>query len=170
MCRGIQYYQFEDINNLACGRAFAAIDYYNELSMKCTREYLTDYTAAIEGIISDPKKINIGKIALLNMQLKERLDMIVAPETIYKVASVTYFDETESPYGFDFKYSQKKVSLWKKEKVEDFFLRTHVKSLIPLTNLSDEDLQTYMKVGAEVDQEHLKTISTMLSNKAEKKG
>jgi len=164
--KGIQYYQFEDINNLMSGRAFAAIDYYNELQMRCTREFLQAHCTAMGNILSDRNQINIGKLALLNQQLKERLDMILDVDIIYKIASVVYFDDTEKPYNYDFRYGYKKIETWKKSQdINDFFLSRLIKTLIPALNLSDQDLKTYMKVGEKVNQEHLKNIFSLLSEK-----
>ena len=164
-CGGIDHYEFEDINNLMCGRAFAAIDFYNELGMKCTREFLQAHCAAVQEILNPKTPIDIFKLNTLNVQLQERLDMVIDSETIYKIASVVFFDKTEKPYSYDFKYGQKKIERWKKEEGLDFFLRKPIRNLIPALEISDKDFLAYMKVGQEINREHLGSISTMLSSK-----
>jgi len=162
---GVQYYQFKDINTLMSGRAFTALDFYNEFSMKCDREFLQAHTTAIENILNS-KQINITDIAILNKQVKERLDMILIPDQVLKIASVVYFDKTESPYGYDHGYNHDKIKAWKgSEKVLDFFLQTPVRNLIPAINLSKSDLETYITIADKVNTEHLKKISTLLSEK-----
>ena len=101
---GVQYYQFKDINNTMSGRAFAALDFYNELDMKCNRDYLLQHTEAVDALLSDPKKINVGELYNLNKQIKERLEFILVPDIVYKLASVVYFDESEAPYDYDYQY------------------------------------------------------------------
>ena len=160
--QGIEYYKFEDINNLPCGRAFAAIDYYGELQMKCTREYLQAHTTAVNNILTDPKKINIPELAKLNWQLKERLDLIFDIDTIYKLASVVYFDKSEKPYSYDFDYGLKKIAKWKSGGVDDFFFCNRIRELIPLIEASDKDLAAYMKAGEMLNKTNLQEIFTSL--------
>jgi hypothetical protein len=160
---GVDYFEFEDPNNLTQGRGFGALNYYKELSMSCTREFLQAHVEAIDKIVRDSKKIDIIEIAKLNLQLKERLDMVIDSLTPYKVASVIFFDATEDPYSFDYGYAMKKIEKWKKEDVASFFLQTPLKSLIPSTLLSEENLENYMKVAREVDQTHFKTILDVTS-------
>jgi len=159
---GVQYYMLEDSNALLCGRAFAASNAYKELSMTCTREFLIAHTEAIETCLKS-KNIDIFKINQLNTQLKERLEMIIDSETPYKLASVLYFDDTESPFTYDYNYANKKIAKWKKENLNDFFLSTPVNQLIPSSLLSEETLQSYLKVAEQVDQEHFQTILSTIS-------
>ncbi len=166
---GIQYYEFEDSNSILSGRGFAATNFYKELSMGCTREFLQAHTEAVRSILRNNKEIDLPGLDKLNMQLIERLEMILDPDTAYKVASVVYFDATENPYSFDYAYAFQKIAKWKKEKVNDFFLQTPVKSLIPSTLWSEETLESYLKVAEAVNKEHLGSIFTMLSGQATQK-
>ena len=156
---GKQYYQFEDINNMMTGRAFTCIDYYHELSSRVTREYLEQHCAKMDELFS-ADSINVMEIAKIESQLKERLTMVVDPDIVYKIASVVYFDESESPWSYDFKYNQKKIERWKSLSLNDFFFMIRVKDLIPLGNLSNQDLETYIKVGEKINKRHLDNLST----------
>jgi hypothetical protein len=166
---GVDYFEFEDPNSLTSGRGFAALNYYKELSMGCTREFLLAHTEAVDKILRDAKKIDIIEVAKLNLQLKERLEMVIDSLTPYKVAAVIFFDKTEDPYSFDYDYAMKKIERWKKEEVARFFLQTPLKSLIPSSLLLEENFQNYMKVAKEVDKVHYKDIldvtSQLLSEK-----
>lgn len=180
---GVQYYHFEDIFNMCAGRAFCAIDYYQELQMKCTREFLQAHiaasnnkiNAAIEAMTVKAGELNLDKVLtplkdnlLLNTQIQERLDMIIDSDTAYKLASVVYFDETESPYGFNYEYAQKKIKAWKKTSAADFFLQAPVRDLIPFGDLTKDDLNNYLIVTDKMNQAHLENIFTMLFNKDKK--
>lgn len=164
---GIKYFEFDDANNIPCGRSFSALSFYEELSMRCTREFLIAHCKATQDIINS-KKIDLYQIAKLNMQLQERLDLIVEPEILYKLASVVYFDESENPYSYDFKYGQEKIIKWKKNKLEDFFLSLPIKKLIPHLSLSDEDLVSSLKITELMNKEHLKSIFTASSPENQK--
>ncbi len=163
---GIKYFRFKDMSKTCCLRSFAAQDVYNELSMRCTREYLEKHTQAMDKIF-EGKSINVQSIAQLNLQLKERLENIYETEIVYKIASVVIFDKTENPYDYDIAYGKEKILRFKKKaNKEPFFITRLFKTLIGSPDMSDKDLLTCMTVGEKITQEHLAVISTMLSNKA----
>ena len=110
------------------------------------------------------KMINEGKlvnIAQLNIQLEERLTMILDPDIVYKIASVVYFDDSEQPYTYYYKYNQKKIADWKADGVDGFFLQLPLDNLIPHLRLSEVDLQAYLKVANQINKQHLETISIL---------
>lgn len=155
------YYEFEDPNNITAGRAFAAQNFYKELSMACTREFLIAHTTAIDKLLRG-KSIDIYEIAKLNAQLKERLDLIIDSITPYKLASVVFFDETEDPFNYDYAYNWKKIERFKQAK-ESFFLSVPVRKLIPSLDWSEETLQNYLMISGKIDQEHHRNLSDVLS-------
>ena len=160
---GIKHYRFKDISKTNCQRMFAANDYYHELSMRCTRDYLLEHTKAIDVVLSS-KNINIGELGVLNTQLKERLDMIYETDLIYKIASVIIFDTNESAYDYDFMYGKEKIQRFKRHtKKHGFFLIKLFKITVGSPNISDKDLLTFMNVGNKITQEHLEVISTIIS-------
>lgn len=165
---GVAYYQFKDISKVKCQRALVVNDWYNELAMRCSRDYLLAHVEAESKILNNPKEINIGTLAQLNQQLKERLDMIYETDIIYKIASVVFFTKDENPYEYDDVQGAEKVKLFKAEvKKKDgwkFFYERLFKGLIGSTNLSEADLKTYMEVGSQITKKHLETISTILSS------
>lgn len=161
---GIQYYQFADVNDMHTGRALQGVDYYNELGMKCTRDYLLAHTTAFDNEVKGTE-INITKLAQLNQQLKERLEMIIPPDIWLKIASVVYWDKTENPYSYDDEYGRKKIEKWKKSDIDAFFLLKPIKDLIPSLNIPIDDLATFTKMETLMNEEHLSVISTMLSRK-----
>jgi hypothetical protein len=165
---GIDNYEFEDPNMLTSGRGFAALNYYKEVTMGCTREYLIAHAELVESILTNPKSINIFEIRKLNAQLKERLTLAIDSLTPYKLLAVMTFDETEDPYSFDYAYALKKIERWKKDEDATFFLRIpQLKNLIPSSLLSEENIQNYMRVAQEVDkmdyQSILESTSQLLS-------
>ena len=161
---GIQYWEFADSNMAPCARMFAAMDFYSEFNMRCSREYLIAHTQAVEEQLNGAKGvIDFMKVAQLHLQLKERLEWIFEPDTAYKYASVIFWDENEDPYSYDFKYGREKIERWKKKEPSSFFLSMPVKRLFPLSDISNNDLQDYLKVQMKVSDQHLENIFTILS-------
>ena len=159
---GVNYYQFKDIAKIKCQRALTVNDFYNELTMRATRDFLIQHTEAVEKILNS-NNIDIFKVNTLNNQLKERLEMIYETDIIYKIASVVYFTKEESPYEYDDLVGREKIDLFKSQG-DAFFFKTLFKNLIGSVDISDKDLATYMKVGKEITTEHLRNISTIMSN------
>lgn len=168
---GISYWEFPDKNIAPCHRMFAAMDFYNEFNMRCTREYLIAHCEAFrEKLNGQGGVVDLISVSQLYVQLQERLQWIFEPETAYKYASVVFMDQSESPYAYDHKYNQEKIRRWKQHAPEDFFLSMPVKKLFPLLDLSKDDFQDYLKVLRKIDQKHLETIFTMLSSNQRTKG
>ncbi|KKN74643.1 hypothetical protein LCGC14_0388450 [marine sediment metagenome] len=166
---GVNYYKFKDISKVKCQRALTCNDFWNELSMRTTRDFLIKHTKAMETVLTDNTKIDIGKLFKLNQQLQERLEMIYETDIIYKIASVMFFTKDENILDYDDLLGREKIDLFKRQDREDermgFFFGTLFKSIIGSTDMSDKDLATYMTVGSQITTEHLKTISTILSKK-----
>jgi len=160
---GKDFYNFTDSFNIPCERALDAIDIYEEMSMRCTRDFLVAHVKAVKNILTS-NKIDIFEIHKLVTQLEERLELIVYPKLIKKLASVYYFDESENPYKYDAKYAEVKIKLWDEEKLEDFFLLQPIQKLIPSYDISGIDLETYSMITEQMDKLHLESLFTHLSS------
>ncbi len=163
---GMKYFEFVDSNMAPCNRMFTAMTFYNELKMRCDRDYLTAHCQAVRDILSGKSGgVDLVQLGKLTLQLQERLEFILEPETALKYASVVIFDETEDPYAYDFKYNlEVKIPRWKKEDLGGFFLSMPVKKLFPHLNLSQDDLNQSLEIIKKIDQVHLKDILGTLSS------
>jgi hypothetical protein len=163
-CGGVTYYAFDDIYNQPYERALTALDFYEEFRMRTSFDFLKLHTAAVDDILSNPKTINVGTIHSLNKQLKERLDWIVSPDLLYKLASVVYFDKNESPYVYDHKYGADKIKHWKKHsEMNAFFLQQPIIKLHPFLADCEVDFQSYSILVKKLEATHLENIITKLS-------
>lgn len=159
------YYHFTDSFKMPAARALCAMAVYSELQMRCTKEYLLKHIRATEAILNPvDKKINLTALALINNNLKERLELMPFPDHIYKLASVIFFDETESPFNYDFSYNNKKIEEWKKSpELIDFFLRMPFSDLMPFSNISKERAGNYFRVAEMINEVHVNKLSELLS-------
>lgn len=163
--KGKSYLMFDDPMAAPTGRSLCAITIYDEFDQRCNREYLKLHTRAMTKLLSDPKKINIEAIAILNRNLSERLDMAMFPDHVYKLASVIFFDENESPYNYDYKYNQQKIEEWKaSEGTLDFFLKTPLRDLIPSLKLPEDNAEMFFQVASQMDQLYLNDLQEILSS------
>jgi hypothetical protein len=157
---GVQYYQFNNIYQMSCLRALTALDYYDEFNQRVDREYLLKHTEAVNKILSDPKSININKLAQLNRFLEERTKFIFDADLAYKLASVMFFDESENPYFYDHKYGQTKIEKWKKDMTIDaFFLQQPLMDLMPCLKHLNGSTRNYSQIVEKVKSHHAKYLS-----------
>jgi hypothetical protein len=118
----------------------------------------------MEKILSDPKKISIQWIAQLNINLKERLGLMPLSDSIYKMASVIFFDDSESPYSYDFEYNKSKIEEWKQSgETLDFFLSRLSTELIPSLQPATGNAKTYFQVTEKIDAIHRGHLTEVLS-------
>ncbi len=160
----VDYWMFDSSNEVPTGRFFAAMGVYSEMEMNADKEYLITHTKAMDKLLSDPKKIRLDYIMLLNINLRERLELMPMPEYIYKLASVIFFDKSESLYAYDYDYNKLKIERWKAAGgTLDFFSRTPLKELVPSLSLPEKDTQTYLTTVKLVNETHQMLHSGILS-------
>ena len=120
---GRKYYCYEDITNLPLQRGRAALACFNEIEMRCSREFLVRFTEAMDEVLQS-NRIDIYRINMLNGLLKDRLSLTADLELCYRLAAIVYFDETENPAVYEPEYGAKKIERWRKDmKVSDFFMQ-----------------------------------------------
>ena len=163
---GKDYWMFDSTNEVPTGRFFAAMGIYAEMEMNCDKEYLETHVRAMDKILSDPKKISLKHVVQLNTNLKERLDLMPMSDYVYKLASVIFFDKTESLYAYDYDYNRLKIEKWKATGgTLDFFSSTPLKELVPSLSMPAKDTQTYLTVTRLINETHLQLHSDILSGK-----
>ena len=163
---GTDYWMYDSAMEVPTGRFFAAMGIYTEMEMNCSKDYLLSHCKAMEKLLSDPKKIQLTYIMQLNINLRERLDLMPFPDFIYKLASVIFFDKTESLYSYDYDYNKLKIEKWKAAGgTLDFFSKTPLAELVPSLRMPEKDTQTYLTVSKMVEEMHHLLHLDILSEK-----
>ena len=155
--KGVQYYMFNDPFEVSAGRGLYSMTFFEEMLARVDRDYLLYHVKAMENVLSNPSKTDLSTIVKLNDNLKERLEFQIAlPEHVYKLASVIFFDKSESPFRYDADYNRKKIEMWQKDaEAYDFFLQTPLKTLIPFLQLPQEGTAAYLAALNKISQRHL---------------
>lgn len=165
---GVEYFEIENVYTLPVHRGIGAVHIYRELKMNCDDEFLKAHVAASENIYNG-KRIGIdeiSKLKQLNNQLKERLYNIIDTDLVYKLASVVFFDKTESPFEYDWEYARKKIIHWKKHaSVSAFFLQEPLIRLLPFLKQQNVNFQTYSEAIAVFNQVQWDSLWNLLSEK-----
>ncbi len=142
---GEQYYEFDSLLDVPPLRYKRADQFYIEVDMRIDRETLIKLVdKAIEHCNSD--NIKIVNVVSLLMDIKDRTEMIIETETLYRLASCVYFTLDEDLSTYDFDYNEKKLKLFKEQPIGDFFFGKLMKDLIPQSNISQTDLEVFLKI------------------------
>lgn len=151
--------RFTDEFNIPSERGFAAFHHYEKLVRRADDKFLNTHTEAVDKILDNPTIVKIGELKKLNTDLRERLTMFYPPDLIWNLASVLFFDETENPYSYDSVYAEQKIARWKKSKdIYDFFLLHPFKDLMPQSNISKEDFNSFLRIANLIDQKHWEAL------------
>lgn len=165
---GRKYYCFEDINNLPYQRGRYALAVFNEIQMRCSREFLLEFTKKMDEELHK-QTIDIFTIKQLNDMMKDRLTLVADLDLCYKLASIVYFDETERPEVYEPAYAEKKIARWKKDMdVESFFLQKPLRELMPYLTNAIGDFNGYFLLNEELNLLHsdLMRLNTLMKDKS----
>lgn len=151
---GRKYYCFEDINNLPYQRGRAALSAFNEIQMRCSREFLLRYTKEVENTLHS-NEIDIFRLNELNNMLKDRLSLTADMDLCYRLAAIVFFDESEKPEVYEPAYAEKKIARWKKDQsVESFFLQKPLTELMPFLTNAVGDLDGFFQLNEQLNALH----------------
>jgi len=153
--KGQDFYQFESPLDMPVARWHYSSVFNEELQMGITKEDLEDILGMIQ------EHLNAGDLVSASFQLKDlqyRVENIYDTEIAYKLASVVFFTLEEDLTNYDNAYNQEKIALFKTKKMEDFFLNTPAKDLIPFGNLSATDMKIFLTMNQARLQEHRKIV------------
>jgi len=159
---GRTYYKYSDPFNIPYERGLKAVVFYEEARMKITYEYLQDHVNATDKLLKS-QKIDIFKIKQLNDVMKERLSWHFDTDILYKLASIVFFDKTENPTTYDYKYNAEKIKFWKEHKtIEDFFFQVPMLELMPFLKDLDMSLRNYSEITEAMTQLHSELVSSLV--------
>ncbi len=117
--------------------------YYDDVNRKVSSKDITDFTEATINFINKQKLVEAGE---LQKELQHRVkEWVFEPTTLFKYASVLYFDLQENIEDYDIDYNNTKIELWSKKKdVLRMFLKDLMTNAETLLNLSKEDFSDYL--------------------------
>lgn len=166
---GKKYYQCATAMELAAGRGIQAMLIYDEFRQKCDKEYLDKHIRATELLLKGANGVvtmdHLMQIRTINNNLKERVDLVGMPDHVFKLASVYFWDESESPYYYDYEYNKRKIEEWKAfPDALSFFLTKPLKEYLPFLESDEMNAETYLKIADLIDKRTRAEVQAVLSN------
>lgn len=160
--KGTNFFEFVDFNEMPVKRALYSINFLNEVSQKLTKERLISYLDAIEEELNKPEG-RLTRIHRIIFSLRERIEMIFEPESVFKLASVVYFTDNENPNDYSAKQGFLNIDIFKTVKDHDFFLSVPIRKCMPQHNLSDDDLLKFLEIAKKINKTESKNVQSMSS-------
>jgi hypothetical protein len=108
-----------------------------------TRKYLEDYKKSIHS--KEPLPELLEKAIELQSEMKYRSEWLFEPTSLYKYASVIYFDLQEDITDYDMDYNHDKIKHWsKKKELLKVLLKELMENVEGLLTLSNESFKEYL--------------------------
>ena len=117
-------------------------DDINEFS-DTTKKYIADYKLSLHK--GEPKPELLQKAEELQDELIYRSTWLFEPTSLFKYASVIYFDLSEDIRDYDMAYCNTKIEFWSKKKtLLTLILKELMSGVENLLSLSNEDFLAYL--------------------------
>ena len=138
--------------------------YYDDATRKVSASDIEEFCNTTISLLDKGKKTEAGA---LQLELKHRVkEWIFEPTTLFKYASVLYFDLQENILDYDIQYNNDKIVNWSKKKsVLRLFLKELMENANSLLELSSEDFTHYLsQLQEKIDQQQKSVIKEGQSN------
>ncbi len=95
--KGVKYYQFKKDSQIRYGRYMVLQNFLQEVNFRMSTDTLKTYISKITDQLNGTKGvINVGNALELLGHMKHLTELAFEPDTVYRMASVLFFDESES--------------------------------------------------------------------------
>ena len=155
---GIRYFNYTSLSSIPTYRALAIQTYFKEAQEGLDLEKIKAFNSAIK---ASANKGNLEDVFKYASWIEEAVKFIYQPDIYFKLASIWYLDESESPVYYDYEYNRRKIAGWMKGGVSaelDFFYSTAMSEWIPDLAFSTEDLEAYLKTLRAVQLNQIQDI------------
>lgn len=140
---GTEFFWFPNLLDMPTKRYQKISQFITETDLRLSRKDVIEYIEAITKALNEG---NITRAVLFLGEMKYQNEMFIETDTFYRLYSCVFFTKDEDLTDYDFDYGDKKIELFKKRKIEDFFLSMPAKKFLPQVDISEDDLNLFLKV------------------------
>lgn len=161
-CKGVKYYQFKKDSQIRYGRYMVLQNFLQEVNFRMSTDTLKTYITKLTDQLNGTKGvINVGNALELLGHMKHLTELAFEPDTVYRMASVLFFDENENLIAWDKAHNEKKINAWKSEATLDFFYKRPFIELTGLRDISETDLQNYLDKVSKLTESYSSAIRSL---------
>ena len=146
---GKQYYCFKQDSDMRYGRYVVMQTFLQEYSLRVDLKTLQANIKKLQQWLNPELKegkgqLELGKSLELLSIMDQQAQIAFEPDTVYRLASCLYFDETEILSSYDAPYNEQKITAWKEARSTDFFFHKLFQDATGLTVTSKTGLASYL--------------------------
>lgn len=150
-CKGVKYYRAIPDFVLPVGRYKWIDAALNEVDIRMTLPVLKAFIIELKKSLNVTNgQIRLDKAFQVIANIETRCELAFEPETVKRLASIVYFDETEDLRDYNQEYGQKKIKFWEDNGNYDFFLTRPIAELLNLSNISEMSLKKYILEASQI--------------------
>lgn len=150
-CNGVKYYRAIKDFTLPVGRYKWVDAFLYEVDIRMKLSTLKAFVSKLKKCLDGSTgTLNIGEAWKIVHNIETRCELAFEPETVKRLASVIYFDETEDLSDYDMEYGQKKIKSWEEAGNYDFFLTRPIGELFNVNEHSKTYLLKYIQTAEQI--------------------
>jgi hypothetical protein len=125
----------------------------HEVDMRMTNQMLQAYIDELMKNLSGKKgQVDLTTAIITLTKMKSHANLAFNVDTVERLATVVYFDDTEILNTYDREKSRKKIALWRAHNNLDFFMTRPICELLKLKDFSINSLQEFVSWQRETFQ------------------
>lgn len=146
---GKQYYTFKKDTTIRYGRYLVLQAFLQEVNFRMSTDTLKAYITKITEELNGSKgTVNLGNALEYLGHMKNLTELAFEPDTVYRLASCLFFDDSEDLRTWDKPHNEEKIRAWRANGTLDFFYDKLFQELVGLKNISQTAITDYLeKVG-----------------------
>ena len=153
---GKEYWQFKNLLDMPAPRYQRIQEFIREAEMRITSQELNDMIELIKDALN---KGRITDAVIFLNGIENLTNQFIETDTFYRLFSCLFFDLDENITDYDFDYNDEKIKLFKSQPQVGFFFSQPMKRLLPQIDISESDLDTFLKQTS-VHKEFLQKIKS----------
>jgi hypothetical protein len=146
---GVQYYTFKKDTTIRYGRYLVLQAFLQEVNFRMSTDTLKTYILKITQELNGSKgSVNLGNALELLGHMKNLTELAFEPDTVYRLGSCLFFDDSEDLRTWDKGHNENKIRAWRAMGTLDFFYDKLFQELTGLKDISQTAITDYLeKVG-----------------------
>jgi len=153
---GVKYYCFTGDTSVRYGRYIIMQAFLQEYHLRTSLENLQKNIKSLKGWLNPTiskdgnGRMDLGKSLELLEIMDQQAQIAFEPDTVFRLASCMYFDDSEILTGYDRKYNEGKIKTWKETEAVDFFFHKLFQDVTGLTVSSKDALVNFLRAAPEL--------------------
>lgn len=158
---GKEFFQFTNLFDMPDLRYQRIQEFNRAAEMRMTSEDLSYTFKKTRELLN---KGEITEAVILQHKAESLTSQFIETDTFYQLFSCLFFDLDEDIIDYDYDYNKIKIELFKSQPVVSFFFSPPMRRYLPQIDISEQDLEVFLKQTAINKSEFLRTKIETIKN------